>query len=65
MFKIILTILIFSISSIFIIYGSIIQHSYIKEESFFEFLWFITMDYIIICIVGIGCFICLPILLFV
>lgn len=55
--------LIFIIGSILIIYGSSIQHKYLKDESFFEYLWFILMDWLIIGCVGIGLCICLPILI--
>jgi hypothetical protein len=61
---IVISSIVFIVSSIFVIYGATIQYSYLKDESYFEYLWFIAMDWVLICGAGVGLLICLPILVF-
>lgn len=57
--------IIFVLSSYFTIIDSIQEHKYLKDFDMFSYLWFISMDWILICGCGIGLCICMPILIFI
>jgi len=62
--SIILSIVIFILSSIYVIRFSIKEFEYLKDDSMIEYIWYIIMNHIIICGMGVGLFVCVPILLY-